>query len=215
MRESIEGVFNAPIFDSYGSREIQAMAFECPSHEGLHILASHLYCEIINPDGSRTKAGEPGEIILTPYFNYSMPLLRYRIGDMGVWAENDCSCGRKWPLLKSVSGRVTECFYRRDGGIIPPEYFIHLVGVVLNDGWINKFQVIQEDFDNIMVRIIPTDHSSDPLNKYKVSLNCLDDKLKLVMGNSCEVNFEFVKDIPETPSGKYLYTISHVKKSVL
>jgi phenylacetate-CoA ligase len=214
MRKLIEESFQAPVFDSYGSREIQAMAFECPSHEGLHVLASHLYAEVLNADGSQAETGSVGEIVLTPYFNYAMPLLRYRIGDMGTFAGQDCPCGRKWPLLSSVAGRVTECFYRKDGAVVPPEYFIHLVGVVLNDGWIKKFQVIQEEYDKIVVKIVCSETVGTPQETYALQVTELADKIRIVMNDSaCRVEINFDQhDISTTHSGKYLYTISHVQR---
>jgi hypothetical protein len=43
-------------------------------------------------------------------------------------------------------------------------------------------------------------------------LNDIIGKTQLVMGKDCLVNFEFVDDIPNTPSGKYRYTISEVNE---
>lgn len=212
MRQEIETVFRTKVFDSYGSREIQAMAFECEAHKGLHVSAPLVFCEILRADGTAAQPGELGEIVLTPFFNYAMPLIRYRIGDMGVWAEESCSCGRSWPLLAEVSGRVTECFYRKDGGVVPPEYFIHLVGVVLNDGWIDKFQVIQNSHDMITVKLVCDATLADPAGEFANRLTELRDKIKLVMGSRCSVEFAFVKEIPESASGKYFYTQSLLTK---
>ena len=47
VRKKIEQVFRAKIFNSYGSREIQAMAFECGSHNGLHVMSPIVHFEIL------------------------------------------------------------------------------------------------------------------------------------------------------------------------
>ena len=39
-------------------------------------------------------------------------------------------------------------------------------------------------------------------------------KTRVVMGGECEVNFEFVDDIPPSRSGKYSYTISEVPQGI-
>jgi len=36
-------------------------------------------------------------------------------------------------------------------------------------------------------------------------------KVKMLMGESCRVDFDFVESISRTGSGKYLYTICEVK----
>jgi phenylacetate-CoA ligase len=210
MREIIERVFRAQVFDCYGSRELGDIASECDHHQGLHLLALTHHLEILRPDGSRCQPGEEGEIVITSLTNYAMPLIRYRIGDMGAWAEEKCTCGRGLPLLKNVAGRVTEVFVKRDGGVVLPEYLIHLVGVVLNSGWIFKYQVIQEDYDLIRVRIAPVQYTHRT-EIYSNEMREISQKIKLVMGMDCRVDFDFVNDIESNPSGKYQYTISNVR----
>jgi phenylacetate-CoA ligase len=212
MRKTISETLNSNIYDSYGSREIQAMAFECEEHSGLHVSSPLLHFEILRSDGTPTKPGEIGEIVLTPFFNYAMPLIRYRIGDMGSWSVKECPCGRGWPLIDRVVGRVTTCFYKQDGGVVPPEYFIHLIGVVLNDGWIKRFQIIQYDYDRIEVKIVSRNSVDNPALFYKTELSQIYKKIVHVMGERCDVSFNFVDTIMESSSGKYFYTISHVQK---
>ena len=210
VRDKIEQVFKSKVFNSYGSREIQAMAFECSQHNGLHVMSPIVYMEIVDSNGNHTKPGEIGEVVLTPFFNYAMPLLRYRIGDMAAWSErNDCSCGCSWPLVKNIEGRVTECFYKEDGTVVPPEFFIHLVGVVQNDGWIEKFQVVQEDFNQIMIKIVLKNKDQESIQS---DLLRLTEKIQTLMSPECHIKYDFVTEIPNTPSGKYLYTVSKIKK---
>jgi len=210
MRATIEQVFKAPVFNSYGSRDVGAMAFECSEHSGLHLLAPLTYLEIIRDDGQPADPGEVGEVIFTLFFNFAMPLMRYRIGDMAYWAESECSCGRHWPLLGNVSGRVTECFRKKNGGLVPPEYFIHLFGVVLNDGWIKRFQIIQEELCQVKMLLVSSEKQNSPFEIYADKLEQFTKAIKRVMSEDCLVQFEFVNDIAPTDSGKYLYTISKV-----
>lgn len=210
MREAIERVFKAPVFNRYGSRETPAIACECERHKGLHVFAPVHDVEILRLDGSPAKPGEVGEIVITSLTNYAMPLIRYRIGDMGAWAEEPCTCGRGWPLLKEVRGRVTDVFLKRDGGIVLPEYLIHIVGVVLNTGWIQKYQVIQEDYDLIRVLIVPREQVRNPQEYYAQEMRAIVEKICLVMSQDCQVVFEFVNDMAPTASGKHRYTISKV-----
>lgn len=210
MRKTIERVFKAPVFNRYGSREMGDIACECHQHSGLHVSAPTHYLEILKPDGSHARPGEVGEIVVTLLTNYSMPLIRYRIGDLGSWADKPCHCGRTWPVLEEVTGRVTDVFRKRDGTVVSPEYLIHLVGVVLNSGWILKYQVIQDDYEQIRILLITNGTTNKPHLMYHNEMETISKKIRLVMGEGCRVEYQFVDDIPPTASGKYRYTISKV-----
>jgi len=213
MRRTIEDVFKSTVFNRYGTREMGDIACECEMHKGLHISPLTHYVEILNKDGSNTLPGELGEIVITCLTNYSMPLIRYRIGDMGIWQDEKCSCGRNWPLLANVSGRVTDTFIRRDGSIVSPEYLIHLIGVVLNKGWIKRFQVVQEDYSIILIKIALKVQGKDPLKLYEKEINEVTQKIKLVMGEECDVQYEFPDEILATSSGKYRYVYSKIERA--
>jgi len=70
--------------------------------------------------------------------------------------------------------------------------------------WVQKFQFIQEEFELIKVKIQGNDKPPDS------ELKDIEEKICLVMGESCRVNFDFVDNIPPLRSGKYRYTISKV-----
>lgn len=136
-----------------------------------------------------------------------MPLIRYRIGDMAVWAEEKCTCGRRWPLLKQVVGRVTDTFVTKQGTRIHGEYFTHLL--YFKD-WIQKFQFIQEDYDRVRLRIVASVDWSLAKRELEREKQDLEAKVRRVLGADCRLDLELVGDIPPAPSGKYRYTVSMV-----
>lgn len=203
MREKIETVFGTKLYDFYGSRETNNLAGECK--EGLmHVLAFHNYIEILNNDNRVVEEGEEGRVIVTNLHNYSMPFIRYEIGDMAVLGPEKCKCGNVLPTLKKITGRITDHFIKEDGTTVPAEFFIHLIGVVCNKGFIKKFQVIQEDYSIIKILVILEGEINESEKKD------MEDKIKLVMGQDCKITWDFVKEIPNTKTGKYLYTKSLV-----
>ena len=206
MREVIEEVFDAPVFNRYGSREAGDMACECPEHEGLHVCMPTHYVELLNGDGNPVRPGETGEVVVTVLQNYAMPLIRYRIGDTAIWADHDCSCGRGWPLLEKVVGRVTDNFVTTDGELIHGEFFTHLF--YFRD-WVEKFQVVQRTPRHIEVFVVALEHRlGDDIvqaDKKEIISN-----IQRVMGEGTCVDFEFVDEIEPTPSGKHRFSISHV-----
>lgn len=212
MRETIERIFKTPVFNRYGCREVGAIACECERHKGLHIASPLQFVEVIRTDGTKATQGEAGELVITSLKNFAMPFIRYRIGDVGIWENKECDCGRGWQRLRKISGRTTNVFFTRDGGVVSPEYFIHLIGVELNTGWIRKFQVVQENYDHVRIKIVQHEKVTNPINFYAQAIENIEQKILLVMGNNCLVEFIFVDDIPPAESGKYLYTITKIRK---
>jgi len=206
MQQLIERVFKCKVFNRYGSREVGSIACSCEKDEGLHVSIWNNYLEILNDNFQTVQPGGIGRIFVTNLNNYSMPLIRYQIGDFGIAAENrECSCGRKTPLIKGVVGRHMEVFKTKNGKIIPAEFFIHFIGVVYNEGYIKKFQVVQKDYDQIVIKAV-----IDNLQKFNESKTKIVNSIRKVMGQNCRVDFELVDEIQLSNSGKYLYTISEI-----
>ena len=203
MRETIQSNFGTKVYNFYGSREVSNLAGECK--EGLmHPFMFWNYQEILDQRNQPVKEGEEGRVIVTNLFNYSMPIIRYEIGDMAILGPEKCSCGVILPSFRKVTGRITEHFIQSNGTTVPAEYFIHLLGVVCNKGEIEKFQVVQEDYDKIRIAAVTGKELPD---HYR---HDIDAKIRLVMGEECKIEWDFVDDIPKTASGKYLYTKSMV-----
>lgn len=207
MRTEIENSFGCKVFNQYGCREVGSIASECSSHDGLHILMEHNLVEIVDSNGKPCEIGEEGEIVVTNLNNFSMPLIRYKIGDIGIMKNyTPCACGCNYPKLSQVSGRVGDVFINSDGRTISPVYFAHLIGVVNNDSSISKYQAIQKDYNKIIIKIVK--------NKV-VNESVLEDirkKIQYNMGGDCQVEYEFVNEIETTPTGKYRYTINEINK---
>jgi len=201
MREKIESAFGTKLYNFYGSRETASLAGECRC--GLiHIFEFNNYIEILDKDNQPIKDGQKGRIIVTNLHNYSMPFIRYEIGDMAVFGSNKCKCGNILPTLERIEGRIEEQFIKKNGDIVIGYYFVHLMGVVLNKGFIKKFQVIQENFEKIRILVVPLGTLPDSEKKE------IENKIKLQMGDNCNIFWDFVDDIPKTKSGKYIYTKS-------
>jgi len=202
MRKEIEAVFQCKVFNHYGSREVGAIASECKAHDGLHIMMDHIFVEVLDENGRPCKAGEEGEIFVTSLDNYSMPLIRYKIGDIAIVQEyNECSCGCTYPKLQNVTGRTTDMFKTINNCVFHGTYF-H--GLFWFKSWIKAFQVIQKRLDLIVVKIVKEGEVP------KEDLADIEEKIKIVMGNECQVVFEFVESIPKTKTGKFLYTVSEI-----
>lgn len=209
MRETLERVFRAPVYNRYGSREIGAIACECEAHHGLHISPLTHYVEILRPDGTAAAPGERGELVITCLYNYAMPLIRYRIGDTAQWATGPCSCGRHWPLLEEITGRVNDLFVNTRGELVDGRLFVILLG---NQPIVHKFQVLQEVPERLQIAIIPKKGCDLTAFSVQEQLTQIIAKCQQLMGEACQIQIQFVENIQPTSSGKYRFTISKVSR---
>jgi phenylacetate-CoA ligase len=143
--------------------------------------------------------------VITALNNYAMPFIRYRTGDVGREAVEPCPCGRGLPTLQSVSGRIFEVLINARGDRIDPHFFSHLFHSE-NLGGLRRFQVIQEDYARLTIKL-----SLEPGAAWSQNgQNGLTEKIQRVMGPECEVAYHVVDDIPLAASGKHQYIIRNV-----
>jgi len=192
VRAEIERAFAAPVRGEYGSGEIGSVAFECENAR-YHIMSENVLVEILRPDGTPAPPGERGEIVLTDLNNRALPLIRYRIGDLGSFGDG-CPCGRTFPILSSIVGRAYDFVTTPDGRRYHGEYFMYLFEDMRKAGVrIEQFQVVQRESDEILVKLVaPEDSEADVLVIREIS-----SRLPAV-----RVIVEHVRSIERAPSGK-------------
>jgi len=160
-RKFVENIFGAPFFDQYASVELEAMSWQCEEKSGYHIDADSVVMQFVDEEGQEVAPGETGEIVCTSLFNYSMPFIRYEIGDTAVLGKTNCNCGNILPTLKKITGRIIDHFIKENGEMVNSVFFVYLFDVYYNKGNIKKFQIVQEDFDKIRIIIVPSGKISD------------------------------------------------------
>jgi len=200
MREGIEEAFGTKVCNFYGSREVSNLAGEC-AHGLMHTFDFWNYLEILDENNRPVKVGEEGKVVVTNLFNYSMPLIRYEIGDLAIRGPDQCSCGHFLPTLKKVTGRTSDPFILEDGTIIYGSYFNQLF---FFKEWVQSFQIVQEEYKTVRINIVP----QGEINSYEQSN--IEEQIRLVMGRDCAIMWNIVDEIPKTTSGKHLYRISLV-----
>jgi len=206
IRKRIEEVFGAPLFDNYGSREAGWIACNCEKSEGLHLIPSTHYIEILDANANEVNPEESGEIIVTLLTNYTMPLIRYTIEDRGILSKKACSCGRGFPLLEKVEGRILDMFKNKRGDLIGSGYFISLI--YLRD-YVKKFQIIQKTVNYIVINLVLKDNQK--IQDVKKDFKNINKKIRLVMGNETKIKYNIVDEIKTNKSGKYMYAFSQIK----
>ena len=102
LRALCRGRFRCDIIDCYRRLEAGFLLLRCPDSDTYHTQTESCLIEIVDGNGNPCKPGEQGEIVVTPFYSYAMPLIRYRTGDFAEAARDSgftqfCSCGRTLP----------------------------------------------------------------------------------------------------------------------
>ncbi|OOC48928.1 MULTISPECIES: phenylacetate--CoA ligase family protein [Thioalkalivibrio] len=209
MRDTIEEAFSAPVFNRYGSREVGDMACECERHRGLHVNPLTQFLEILDDEGRPAPPGTPGRVVVTSLTNHSMPLLRYAIGDLASWSRETCDCGREWPLLEGVWGRVTDHLRGANGAVVFGGWLRQLL---YPEDWIGQYQWVQHAEDHLRLRLIPADNRSDSEREQSLRER-LEPAIHQQLGASTRLDIERVGTIPPSASGKHLHVISELREN--
>ena len=193
QRALIQEVFRAPVFETYGSREVMLIAAECERHRGLHVTSEHLVVEIVDDGGNVVAPGIEGRVIVTDLHNFGAPFIRYDIGDRAVASDRQCECGRGLPLLERVVGRQLEVVVTPDGRRIPGEVF----PLLFKDQFeVARYQAVQDNADRLVVRVQL--RQEWPVEARTATV----DALQKLVGSHMTVDLRMVDLIEEGPGGK-------------
>jgi len=149
----IERVFGAPYYDQFGCAELDRTGWQCPSRTGYHMDVDSVITQFVDEDGEDVSVGERGDVIYTSLFNYSMPLIRYAVGDVGIPSNETCPCGRQLPLMKVVEGRKTSFLVLDEGKFLSPNTLKTVMDMFELYDKIDKFRIIQKQVDSFKITV--------------------------------------------------------------
>ena len=210
LRRLITETFGGRVHNKYGSRDCTDMACECEK-EGLHIFSHHVWLEIVDAEGNPQAAEKTGRLLVTLLGNASFPLIRYEIGDTGAFRDGPCPCGLPFPLLAGIEGRTVEYLSTTIGGHVSPVTIRHLIGVVNNPGFIDRFQLVQESAQHYSLTLEVSANVSE--NNFHLALQTIETDLLRVLGQDAALTSQRVEKIETPASGKFLYTLN--RKAVM
>ncbi|SDS01554.1 phenylacetate-CoA ligase [Friedmanniella luteola] len=184
MRE----VFDGPVVDHYGQTERVVMAGACEAG-GYHEFPDYGIVELLPVEGREDR----WEIVGTPLHNWGFPLFRYRTGDeVGPRPTAPCPCGRAFPLLGKIDGRVEDSFTAANGRPLP------LPSVVLDDlVGLREVQVAQLAPGCFEFRLVPGTGADTSAAEEQARRN-----VEKYFGPDQTVTFRVMSEIPREGNGK-------------
>lgn len=202
-RGSFERIFGCIVLDRYSSSELGVVSHECAKCKTHHVnFISHKIELLAIENDEPVELGEVGRVVVTDLFSHAMPLIRYDMGDLSVWARKDCPCGMDVPTLESIQGRVVETVYDPSGKMVNSLAIVRCARGLIN---IIEYRFIQKTRDSYICKL----HVMPSFNQEGI----LRERLRKVLGLDARINFEYVDLIPPLPSGKRPYVINEFKRS--
>ncbi|GET21990.1 phenylacetate--CoA ligase family protein [Prolixibacter denitrificans] len=190
-REAMETFYGCGVYDQYASSEGAPFITQCRNAH-MHMELMTGVFEVLNCHQQPT---DFGELIVTSFTTEGTPLVRYRIGDMVEMETKPIDCYLKYPIVKSIHGRLSDCVYSRETGKICQG---NLVNSVKNIKGITRFQIVQNELDAILVKIVKADEYIKATEEPKLLK-----ELRIRLGKEMDIQFNYVDEIPRERSGKY------------
>jgi phenylacetate-CoA ligase len=189
-RSAIPKYFGVPVVSRYSNLENGIIAQQgINNSDGYLINTASYLVEILHMDSDQpVPQGQLGRIIVTDYFNYAMPMIRYDTGDIGSMAPE--RVGNKL-YLAHVEGRKLDLLYDTRGNLVSSF-------IVYKNMWqyteIIQYQLVQYgamDYKFKITKDKPFDREQQLISEFKSYL-----------GQDANFTIEYVSEIPLLASGK-------------
>jgi phenylacetate-CoA ligase len=195
-REAIQAAFGRPVHERYGSRDVGYVAFQTRPQQTL-VYDVDWANLLIEPETSERESS----ILITKLHADGMPMIRYRVGDVGRFLP-----GSKpgWPafLLNEVVGRDVDRIWLPDGRWISGLQIPHM----MKDHPVREYMFVQRADYSVEISIAPRSGFSQEGNERI---------LATVRANlpGLRVNTVLVDEVPRTAANKWRPVVSEVNAS--
>jgi phenylacetate-CoA ligase len=184
--------FNCPVLSRYSNIENGIIAQQTLANEEVFTInRASYFIEVMSLEKDElVPDGQLGRIIVTDYFNYAMPLIRYDTGDLGIKTTKEID-GVIRQVFTRIEGRKLDQIYNTKGNLISSY-------IVYRNMWnyteIEQYQFVQKG---------PKEYV------FKVSMSGKFDREAQLraefmeyLGADADFSVEYVREIPLLDSGK-------------
>jgi len=123
LGKKITEAWDIKLYSTYASTEMQTAFTECGEGHGGHLQPELLIVELLDDEDSPVLPNTPGEVTITTLGVEGMPLLRYKTGDICMYFDEPCACGRTSLRLSPILGRKKQMIKFKGTTLYPPALF--------------------------------------------------------------------------------------------
>lgn len=176
--------FGVKVINEYGVSEVGGIvAFE-DENFNWRLSTEAQYVEILDEKSGPIKSKKSGDIIITSLHNEAMPLIRYRVGDIGALDNNN-------QVLENLLGRTNDNIILPSGKTAPGLTFYYISKAILESADILKeFIIRQISLDTFVFDVVSDkDLSEGDINEIKMKMDIyLEPGLKLRINRVSKIN---------------------------
>jgi len=162
--------WNIQLFSTYASTEMQTAFTECREGKGGHLNPELLILELLGEDDQPVKPGQPGEVTISTLGVEAMPLLRYRTGDICIYNDSPCACGRHSLRLSPVVGRKKQMIKFKGTTLYPPALFDLLNEMEEVKDFVAEVYSNEIGMDEVLLYLLPANSSEECDHKIRAYL---------------------------------------------
>ena len=120
LSQKIKDKWDIELYSTYASTEMNTAFTECKQQQGGHHHPELIIVEVLDDNDNPVPEGEEGELTITTLGVETMPLLRFKTGDIVKAHTSPCKCGRNTLRLGPVIGRKKQMIKYKGTTLYPP-----------------------------------------------------------------------------------------------
>lgn len=203
MRSTMREAFSAEPRDLYGAVELGTVSWQC-RHGNYHLDADRMIVEIVDEAGIPVPIGHTGQVVCTGLYNYTMPLIRYKLLDVAFLRPETCPCGISFPLMGEVHGRINDFLPTPRGDLVSPHYLYHIFDHA-GGSPVKEWRIIQHAINELTYEYVPEDNFNP--RSLEIGMEAIRERF----GPGTRVTAVRVDSVPMTPNGKRTCIVSLLK----
>ena len=149
------------LYSTYASTEMQTAFTECGEGKGGHYQPELVIVELLDDNNQPVAPYTPGEVTITTLGVEGMPLLRYKTGDICMYFDEPCACGRNTLRLSPIMGRKKQMIKFKGTTLYPPALFD-----ILNEreeilDYVVEVYPNEIGLDQVLLYVLPSDDTEE------------------------------------------------------
>lgn len=170
LGKKITDDWNIRLYSTYASTEMQTAFTECGHGRGGHFHPELVIVELLDENNNNVAPGEAGEVTVTTLGIEGMPLLRYKTGDMCMYFDDTCACGRSGMRLSSVMGRKKQMIKYKGTTLYPPALFDLLNEMEEIVDYVVEVYSNDIGMDEVLLHLVPVNGAEETDRKIRAYL---------------------------------------------
>ncbi len=159
LGKKITEAWDIRLYSTYASTEMQTAFTECREGKGGHLQPDLLIVELLDDNNQPVASNTPGEVTITTLGVEGMPLLRYKTGDICMYFDEPCACGRASLRLSPVIGRKKQMIKFKGTTLYPPALFDLLNEMEDILDYVVDVYSNEIGLDEVLLHLLPADNS--------------------------------------------------------